>query len=230
LSPAESQLDPCSLEIARFQQRADLIESTSAVLAEIDPNMTARWYDIWLRRLALARNKVAHWRVKQPAAAESRSSAQAAVEERYLSIVGRLSHTEPASQPDPITPQVTEPADVWQIALSRPGTTAQRLSRTEPGAVELHWQPVPDPEWHGRLAAVAVLLGLSLAAFFAVPFPGFARWRWRCVPLTGVTLGFVWWLWLTPSVFGVFLTLLSLLAWSSSLLVRFLATEVRQSK
>jgi hypothetical protein len=116
---------------------------------------------------------------------------------------------------------VSEPADVWQIALSKPETTVHRLRRTEPGAVEIWWQPAADADLQGRLAAVAALFGLSLTAFLVIPFPGFARWRSQFLPFTGAVLGFVWWLWLTPSAAGLLLVLFSLLAWSASRLGRF---------
>jgi hypothetical protein len=102
-----------------------------------------------------------------------------------------------------------------------PLSLGHRLRRTEPGAVEIWWQPAADADLQGRLAAVAALFGLSLTAFLVVPFPGFVRWRSQFLPFTGAVLGIVWWLWLTPSSSGLLLVLFSLLAWSASRLGRF---------
>jgi hypothetical protein len=114
----------------------------------------------------------------------------------------------------PLSPPI---AALWQSSLDDPEHVTRLAMQGRADSLTLRYEPAADGWPAGRLAPVALVVMLVLAALWlarrGVLGACFARWPWAFV----VALGLAWWLWLWPSALGLLIAVaavvLRLLAW-----------------
>jgi hypothetical protein len=206
-------------ELSRLKSAAALIESASALPAE-DPQETLRWYRPWARRLAAARTALQNRPAPDGPAKRSLQKELDAIDDRQSQIAEQLGVTEvyehlKRSGP-PVAagtaPQEWSAAGLWQRSLAR-GQAATRC--TIPGrsdSITLSYRRGQTTGLPYRLAGAAGLAGLIALAVLGLRRGVLVEWFKRWPQAIGVAAGLAWWLWLSPSILGLGIVLVSLIA------------------
>lgn len=203
--PTQDRVHPITLDAIRFATRADLIESGSGAMAAADPNVAARWYPAWFQLLAESRSRIKQWSAGHPAV-----RAQYAQELRKIEAIQAELDEKLKNLPPPARATVAPaPPAAWQ-RVQRDGEFAALATRAE--AIQVEFVPATDRGAEQRGAAAAVLLALAAVAWMLLPHPLLHQGGRLLLPLSGLVVGGLWWLWCTPSVLGLALAALSLLS------------------
>lgn len=206
--PNEPCLDPLSHELLRLDKTTALVRAATDVVADSDSADILHWYLPWARRLIASEGRAARWRAAQPSGADQTAALAASVAKRE-EITTRLGVGEIEARAVLECSQVTEPADVWRTALSRPVTTRRCAFAETRETIEFRCsaeRPTTNAE---RWAAVAILLGIAVVCLVLLPSPSLEYGLRRCPQLLGIPLGVVWWLWFAPSLLGLIILLLA---------------------
>jgi hypothetical protein len=209
--PPQDRAAPATLEFLRFATRVALIEQASEALAASDPAIAARWYSAWRRRLASSRHTIDEW-----AAADSEIRSRYARELKDVKArqAGLDEKLKGLPQLPPVASEPSPPSDPSgprnAVGTEADGTVSAILAGD--AAIQVGWRPAPDTGRPQRDAAASVLLVLAAIAWLLLPHPVLHRWGFLLFPALGCTLGGVWWCWCTPSVLGLVIVLVSLLA------------------
>jgi hypothetical protein len=104
-----------------------------------------------------------------------------------------------------------QPQQFWQFAFDGPQPPFRLMLPGRSEEVELHRQLLTASHWPLRLGAavgLALLSGLLFLLFRSPWWQALDRWRY----VAGAACGLAWWLWLSPSVLGLLIVALSLVA------------------
>ncbi len=208
LLPDESILDPLSHESLRLDKTAALIEAAVDTVTDSDSVQISHWYRPWAQRLTASLGRATQWHVTQPAQ-RAPSVSLAAYEAKQTEIATRLGLEEPKPQPGPDHLQITEPADVWRVASSRPMPTRRWAFDGKRDTIEFRHRIDVESAGTDRWATVTVLLGVTVICLIVFPAPPLEYCLRRCPQFLGIPLGIVWWLWLVPSALGLIIMILA---------------------
>ncbi len=206
----DSQLGPLPHELFRLEKTAALVETASDVLAERDPSDISNWYLAWSRRLAASRSRATQWHFASSAHG-SEEAALKIIDTKQAEIAARLGAADLKTQSESECSQVTQPIDVWRIALDRSAPIRRCAFSDAREAIEFHHRVQANNMATEPWVAVMVLLGVAVVSFVVLPHPVLEYCLHRCPQLLGIPLGIVWWLWFAPSFLGVIVLLLAAL-------------------
>ena len=207
----ESQLDPLPHELFRLEKTAALVETASDVLAERDPDDISHWYLAWSRRLAASRSRAAQWQLAYPARG-SEEAALRIIDTKQAEIAMRLGTGELKALSESECSQITQPVDVWRLALNRSAPIRRCAFSGSREAIEFRHRIQANSIATEPWVAVTVLLGIALVSFVVLPHPALEYCFHRCPQLLGIPLGIAWWLWFAPSLLGLIVLILAALA------------------
>jgi hypothetical protein len=207
--------------------RAELVRLESAAALVKLPIETASsgdelrsWYQVWTGHWSAARDAARRQLLEMPATRETAGleAELKTLEREQAALATRLGSTASAAT----TVEAREPPDLWSAALARPRTRARSLFNSASATIAVRYPHADSADWWARLvvvlAAIGVVLLVKLAMRRGLPVADWLR-RWP-QPL-GVMLGLAWWLWLSPSLLGLLLALVSLVStWRPALRFR----------
>ena len=208
LVPGRARLDPVAHELLRLDKTTALVDAASEVMADRDKAEISRWYLPWARRLIASHVRAAQWHAALSAGSDP-NGALAVPEAKHEDIAIRLGVKALKTQSESGNSQVTETADVWRTALSRPVPTRRCAIAGERQTIEFRHSVDAKDTRAERWASVTILLGIALVCLVVIPNPPFQRCLSRCPQILGIPLGIAWWLWLPFSMLGLIILLLA---------------------
>jgi hypothetical protein len=209
--PEVDAVSPMSLDAARLESTAGLIEAAVNTLADTAPDEAPRWYTPWARRMQSAVVSLRSSKLIENATddeigvqAELIEKDQAALAERIgaASVLKRV-----AGEP----PLADTASQVWETSLQRSDDAFHAVLLGESSAIELDYAQNRGSDLARRIVSVlvaAILLLASVALVLYTPLVALAQSRPRVV---AVLVGLFWWLFLTPSAFGWLIVAVSIL-------------------
>ena len=175
------------------------------------PDDVARWYVPWQRRFAACRADLVVAKANVSADAQSIESKLNAIDQQQTKLAHKLmgvkQNAEAAEESASVTDwlhlaALDERPDhhaIWAMVSGTDSSMQMQYSQSKFGGA--HWR---------LIAAVGVGL-LTIGCLFALRFTRLAGWRLRLSPqFLGLSIGLVWWLWLTPAIVGPAIIAISL--------------------
>ena len=206
-----SLVAPWSHELSRLKSAAGLIESASTVPGE-DAEETLRWYRRWAGRLVAARTALEHSSAPNGPTGKALEEI-AAIDARQLQIARRLGVGVVYRRlKQEGVPPSEAPAELWRRSL-QPGQASTRcviLGRS--GSITLSYRRARTTGLPYRLAGATGLVVLIVLVVLGLRRGTLAEWFQRWPQAIGVAAGLAWWLWLSPSILGWGIVLVSLVA------------------
>lgn len=204
----DSILDPLSHEKLRLDRTSALIEAAVDAVTDSDSVQISNWYRPWTRRLTASLGRATQWHVVQPGQRDP-SDSLGAYKTKQKEIATRLGVETPEAQSESDYLRITEPADVWRVASSRPMPTRRWAFDGKRETIEFRQSRDMESNSAERWATVTILLGVTVICLFLLPGPLLECCLRRCPQLLGIPLGIIWWLWLVPSVLGLIVMILA---------------------
>ena len=212
--PANARITtPAEHELLRLNGIARLIERGSNVAAEA-PDEKVRWYRTWIDRFLASRDRLRRY-IAEPERADSARTVRRELEttgRRQREIAQRLGTAELLARLSAKTPVAGDPAELWLRTLDRPNPTTQCTLETETGSLFLVYSRADSDPLSHRLAGALGLVLVILVAGVGIGRGLLTNLLCRWPHLLGVVAGLAWWLWLSPSVLGWAIVLVSLVA------------------
>lgn len=198
-------------EMVRLRHQTELLSPDPQLIGVVPPDTLRDWYATWLRRWMACRASIRRQLLEAPATSNSLAvEAEAAAVERELrrsaEALGMLELLEEAER---LPPRADRPSELWSAAFqgARPIT---RCALDGAGAqLTLRYPRAENAEFYWRTAVCGLGLATVLLARRRLSRVDALR-RWPHV--LGVLVGLAWWLWLTPSILGWAIIVVSLLA------------------
>jgi hypothetical protein len=198
-------------ELIRLQALTALMQIDPDVASVERPAELVSWYRPWAQRWITARMALRRWLAEAPAAGlaqgvETELTALDAQRQRAAQRIGAANVFDALQeQPQP----VDQPGQLWQFAFGgqRP-VTACVVEGAAP-TVTVRYPYADNPDWLQRFGCCVLLVAGWVVICRTLPaFDAPRRWP----QLLGVIVGLAWWLWLSPSVVGLVIVGISLLA------------------
>lgn len=212
-TPLEGEtITPWQQPWLRWQNVAAIIKSAYEA-SDDGADETSRWYPVWLRRLAAVRDsaqrELALANGEEAAAARSQCGV---IEAEQMRIAERLDAIDAYKQLSAASPGADASSDLWKRTVNASATPTRCVAAGRCDSITVEYRRAEGAGLAPTWAAVAVLALLAAVAIAAWN-RGVAFGRLKCHPYAVVTLaGIAWWLWLWPSVLGLFLVVGGLLA------------------
>jgi hypothetical protein len=218
-----SMAGPVQQERDRLQKKINVLNLPANIIAENTPADLARWYLPWARRQVASVGRLDYLERRfGPVRNPKRDFGEKLPAQRQqwdARLGGAVVNQEAAEQADRVfapaalfAPMCGEPAIVACESRSDP-SSALKVQAARPKASLSIGVGLSEPARRGlggRLLACLVVLTAIFAFWFLL------RKRWHgdllvgSPRLAGVLLGLAWWLWLSPSILGWLIVLLSL--------------------
>ncbi len=200
-------------ELLRLKSAAAAFESACATQGD-DPEETVRCYQLWNQRLRAARTAFERELTAAGAGPETASGQREAdaIENHRLELVKRVEAAGRLARPA-ASPMLQKPGEIFRRALDAGQPVVRGACEGRADSLMLDSRPAAEsPDLFYRRMAAAVLALLACLAVAGV-IPGTWTDTLRHWPhAIGVVLGLAWWLWLSPSVLGLGIALVSVLA------------------
>lgn len=214
LEPGEPEdadaIHPRDQELIRLDNAAARIESASMVSAE-DPEETFRWYWRWARRLAAARTALRHQSAWEGLSRQQRTRIRA-IDQQQSQIAARLGMSNVWGQFSAGPSVADDPAELWQWSLDRRRAATRCAFSQGVSSIALRYRRAGIGGMQAALLSatvLVVLIALGVLSLRRRTLPELFK-RWPGV--FGVAVGLAWWLWLSPSILGWGIVLVSLMA------------------
>lgn len=203
-----AQSGAADLDLIRYSAYASLVDRAADFALEQPRIDVDRWYLPWARRLAAGRERLAAY--SDASGVNPYQQRIDSIEEQQHDDAERLDVTHIRS----LAAAAPGPADVWSTAL---GGRTPTLYCSQSGAAERLELAVVRPAVSGvgwRLLLAPLLTAAALIVYLLVKRGVLGEWLLRWPHVFGVLLGLAWWLWLTPSLLGWVIVLVSVVsAW-----------------
>jgi hypothetical protein len=217
-TPMENtSVSPLQLQQDRLKSAAASLDTASNLLLDESPDDVARWYVPWQRRFAASRANLVIAKVAGSADAHSTESELNAIDQQQTKLSHKLIGVK---QDADAAAELSRITDWLHLATleERPdhhATLALVTAADRSLAVEYPQWNLGGVPWRSIAAAGIGLL--TIGCLFALRLTRLAAWRLRLSPqLLGVSIGLVWWLWLTPAIVGPAIIAISLFSmWQS---------------
>jgi len=207
-----SLISPRPHEFSRLKTIAALIESASTVPAE-DPEETLRWYRRWARRLAAARTALRRRSAPDGPSKKTWKEELDAIDSRQSQIAERLGVTELYERLKGDGPSAADDPEVlWQQSLARRHAPTRCTIPKRSGSITLSYRRAQTTGLPYRLAGATGLVAVIALVVLALRRGTLAECFKRWPQAIGVAIGLAWWLWLSPSILGWGIVLVSLAA------------------
>ncbi len=208
-----SRAFPWEHELARVQDTADRIESASLLTIE-SPGETRRWYRLWAGRMVAARaNLSRELSLAEPTnKARAARSALLAADRKQAQIARRLGTSAVLTQLLTNAPLADDPAELWQRSLDRPLEVTRCTFDGKSDSITLSYhrtESARSQPWLSMSLMIVLVFGLIV---FGLRRGTLTEWSKRWPAAIGVAVGLFWWLWLSPSILGWVIVLVSLIA------------------
>jgi hypothetical protein len=218
-----SPSSPWSHELAHLNSAAAMIESGATVPAK-DPDETLRWYSRWAGRLAASQT------VLQRLSAQGRLANSAleeidAIDQQQWQIAERLGvadvyqrlKREGLSVADLPSPGHLDAAPngwagLWEQSLHSEQSPTRCTVPARSGSITLSYRQTQAGGLPSRLAGAIGLAAVIILVVLGLRRGTLAECLKRWPQAVGVAAGLAWWLWLSPSILGWGIVLLSLAA------------------
>jgi len=202
---SEEQATESAIDLARARSISGVI---AAVSYDESLEEMARWYQPWVQRFHHVLN-----RLRQSAGRDDDAQAQREVTVLYdfqRDTARQLTLESYFEQAERGRPLVEDPSSLWMVGDSSPQQFFAVVKGSAPELVLAWVDPAAQRRWDQYRAGLAVLLVCGLLAVVV------AAARRLDLPLLSpqwllAAAGVLWWLWLSPSVVGLILVIVSLL-------------------
>jgi hypothetical protein len=196
----------------RVQELASLIAKAEETLKGRDPDEIMRWYTPWVRRWTAARGRLAQQQQISGMLPNRERIRLQVLEDEQDQIAERLGVIDLKREAERDSRLATQSLDVWRMA--DPGqTTAIRVTTASSGqGTGIKTSQTSPKSENQRLAAIAILIGLTAILGLFIPHPRI-DWTLRRYPeCGGILTGAIWWQFFALSWLGFVLFLTSLIA------------------
>jgi hypothetical protein len=206
-------LSPWQYEISRLRAVSAMIELVASLSSD-DPPETLQWFRPWARRQVAVRRLVEGCLVELGDTEEGRAAKAEvhALDEEQSRVAGRLGALPDVGQISAAVSAADSPTQLWHWSLDRPQPIVHYLFREGVNSITLAYRSQEAGGWQNRLMIAAVLLTLMPLLVFGLRRSRAWRWLNRWPHAAGVGVGLAWWLWLSPSLLGWGIILLSIAA------------------
>jgi len=197
-------------ELFRLRTIATMVQQALDVPVD-DLEQRDRWFRTWTRRWSAAQGELKRQLVLAEAA-EAAQEARAELEasqRRQALVVERLGVEERLTDASAV---FEDPTELWLSALDRPQAVLRLASGEGPDSISLLYGQKQRDLPVSRLAGLLGVMAITVLGAWAVRRPLFREILGRWPHAFGVAIGLAWWLWLTPSILGWGIVLVSLLA------------------
>jgi len=206
-------ISPWSQELIRLKNTAEMIRLASKVSLDLeDRDSTFRWYWRWARRLAAARTEFRRQVARGVALSRTRTARSEVrqIDQQQSRISQELGMVTVFEQLSAAEPAADDPSELWRRSQDNPQTATRCCLPGAVGSLALTYRPAGVSRLRGGLMSATCLTALIalivLGLRRGVLAESFKRWP----SAVGVIVGLAWWLWLSPSILGWGIVLVSL--------------------
>jgi hypothetical protein len=206
-------LSPEQYEVSRLRAVSAMIQLVAS-LSNDDPQETLEWFRPWARRLVAVRRLVEGCLVALGDTEEGRAAKSEvhAIDEEQSKLADRLGALPTMGQISAAVSLADSPTQLWHWSLDRPQPAVHYLFREGVSSITLAYRSQESGGWQNRLLLAVVLITLMPLLVFGLRRSPASRWWKRWPHAAGVGAGLAWWLWLSPSLLGWGIVLLSIAA------------------
>ncbi|MFV1964082.1 MAG: hypothetical protein ACC628_01570 [Pirellulaceae bacterium] len=196
---AHIESGPLSLSQVRAENACALLHFASEVVAQSATKEMDTWRSAWQRRLDNALRQIQRNQQADPAAWIPDESE------------GTQGNDEPSATPFVNEMRAGDPASVWHLQQEPLGTTSYGSLLGSSNNLYLGYAPADFSDLGRRGLMATVLFGLAALVALARRSRAVSEWALRWPYAAGVLFGIAWWLWLSPSLLGLVIILVSVI-------------------
>jgi hypothetical protein len=210
-APPAVQVSRLSQELTRLQTGLQMMNLPADVLAENTPGELMRWYRGWARNQAAVRHRIDVLQRRSGVTNPRTSDLQKHWEAQQQQWAARLDDIAATGSPATEATRVYEPMDMFATMTVAPVTATHVAATGGAPAVSVRRSDGGRSDVAMRLFA-SICLAIATTVFCVAQRRGWITDFFFGHPqLAGVLVGLAWWLWLTPSLFGWIIVIVSLI-------------------
>jgi hypothetical protein len=184
--------------LRRYESITRLLDRGANVAVEQSSQDVERWYLPWSRRLVALHRVIA------------RSSGNG---DSALSELQSMDEVEQRLKVRPAGTAAVEEREIWNLTMPDTESPVRcTLTGSGGGMLDVQESVPANSDWGVRVVACILIGAASLLVFLLALRGPLGDWLHRWPHAVGVLVGLAWWLWLTPSLLGWGIVLLSVIS------------------